>query len=219
MNNLLDYINLDLKPLQATETIDVAQDLFLEVHYSHFPVMEEGIYIGSINKEEAETLSQNLIIGDQRYNFERFFVRSQMIWLDVLEEFSKNDCNIMPVLDENNNYIGYYELEDVVQFFQASPFLKEEGAILIVQKKKLDYSMSEVCQIIEGNNGKLLGVFISNFDDEFVEITLKITHIAINEIIQSFRRYNYEIVTESKEDSYLENLKERSEYLDKYLNI
>ena len=42
---------------------------------------------------------------------------------------------------------------------------------------------------------------------------------AINEIIQTFRRYNYEIISEHQEDAYIENLKERSDYLDKYLNI
>jgi serine phosphatase RsbU (regulator of sigma subunit) len=41
----------------------------------------------------------------------------------------------------------------------------------------------------------------------------------LNEIIQTFRRYNYEIISDHQEDSYLLNLKERSDYLDKYLNI
>ena len=40
-----------------------------------------------------------------------------------------------------------------------------------------------------------------------------------NNIIQTFRRYNYEIISEHQEDNYINNLKERSEYLDKYLNI
>jgi hypothetical protein len=52
-----------------------------------------------------------------------------------------------------------------------------------------------------------------------VEITLKITLGAMNEIIQTFRRYNYEIISEHQEDNYINNLKERSDYLDKYLNI
>ena len=41
----------------------------------------------------------------------------------------------------------------------------------------------------------------------------------MNDIIQSFRRYNYEIVSEHYEDIYINTLKERSDYLDKYLNI
>jgi len=41
----------------------------------------------------------------------------------------------------------------------------------------------------------------------------------INEVIQSFRRYNYKVITEHKDDYFLETLKERSDYLRKYLSI
>ena len=73
--------------------------------------------------------------------------------------------------------------------------------------------------ISESNNGKLLGLFVSEADNEKIQVTIKMTLGAMNEIIQSFRRYNYDIVSEHHEDDYLNNLKERSEYLDKYLNI
>ena len=77
-----------------------------------------------------------------------------MLWLDVLEVFAKNHTNVVSVLDENNTYIGYYEMEDIMKFFQETPFLKEQGGIIIVQKGLLDYSMGQVTQIVESNNGK-----------------------------------------------------------------
>jgi hypothetical protein len=97
--------------------------------------------------------------------------------------------------------------------------LKEQGGIIIVKKSVLDYSMSQITQIVESNNGKLLGLFVSEADIESVQVTIKIALGSMNDIIQTFRRYNYEIVSEHHEDNYLNNLKERSEYLDKYLNI
>jgi Mg/Co/Ni transporter MgtE len=137
----------------------------------------------------------------------------------VLEVFAKNQTNLVPVLDENNTYVGYYQIEDIMKFFHETPFLKEPGGIIVVKKATLDYSMSQITQIVESNNGKLLGLFISQLDMESVEVTLKITLGAINEIIQTFRRYDYEIISEHQEDNYINNLKERSDYLDKYLNI
>lgn len=219
MHNLIDYINFDIMPLKTSQSIAEAQDLFLEIPYSHFPVSEDHVYIGCLSRENAEIIEGSKSIGENRFDFERFFVRDSMIWLDVLEEFAKNECNIMPVLNEKNIYIGYYELEDVIKFFQESPFLKEEGGIIVIQKPKLDYSISQISQIVEGNGGKLLGLFISNINDQLVEITLKISQSYMNEILQGLRRYEYEIISEHQEDSYLENLKERSDYLDKYLNI
>ena len=133
--------------------------------------------------------------------------------------FCKNHTNIVPVLNQENAYLGYYELEDIVKFFHETPFLKEQGGIIVVKKSISEYSMSQITQIIESNNGKLLGLFISDADLESVQVTIKIALGGMNDIIQTFRRYNYEIVSEHNEDNYLNNLKERSEYLDKYLNM
>ena len=219
MNSLNSYINTEIKPLKHSDSIGEALDLFEDFSYSHFPVTEDGIYIGCITKETVEFSNSEALINDSRFHFERFFVRSSMIWLDVLEIFAKNDANILPVLDEKNNYIGYYELEDVISFLHETPFLKEEGGILIIEKELNTFSMSQVAQIIESNNAKILGLFISNVANNKVEITVKISQSGLNEIIQTFRRYDYEIISEHKEDSYLNSLKERSDYLDKYLNI
>jgi len=72
---------------------------------------------------------------------------------------------------------------------------------------------------VESNNGKLLGMFVSSAEADKIQITVKIALGSLNDIIQTFRRYNYEIISEHQEDNYLNALKERSDYLDKYLNI
>ncbi|MFD2891856.1 CBS domain-containing protein [Flavobacterium chuncheonense] len=219
MTSLFEYINNDISPLKSDNLIADAQDLFTDLTYSHFPVSENGIYIGCIRKENAEILKSTDSIGEHRYEFNRFYVRSNMIWLDVLEIFAQNETNIVPVLDDQNNYLGYYELEDVIRFFHETPFLKEDGGILVIQKDIKDYSMSQIAQIVESNNAKLLGLFISKITDQKIEVTLKINLGGLNDIIQSFRRYEYEIISEHQEDAYLKDLKDRSDYLDKYLNI
>ncbi|MEY2739228.1 MAG: hypothetical protein RL259_1137 [Bacteroidota bacterium] len=219
MNSLNTFLNTEIKPLKHNAPISEAQDLFEEVMNSHFPVTEEGVFIGCVSKESVAFLNASALLNENRFHFERFFVRSSMIWLDVLEVFAKNETNLLPVLDEKNNYIGYYELEDVIRFLHETPFLKEEGGILIVAKEVNTFSMSQVAQIVESNQAKILGLFISNIAQNKVEITIKISQSGLNDIIQTFRRYDYEIISEHQEDSYLNGLKERSDYLDKYLNI
>lgn len=219
MNNLTSYINNEIKPLKHSDSIGEAQDLFSDFSYTHFPVTEEGIYIGCISNENAALLNSKTLVNDDRFHFERFFVRNTTIWLDVLEIFAKNESNLIPVLDDKNTYLGYYELEDVIRFFHETPFLKEEGGIIVVEKETDKFSMSQVAQIVESNNAKILGLFISNVVGNKVEITIKISQSGLNDIIQTFRRYEYEIISEHQEDSYLNSLKDRSDYLDKYLNI
>ncbi len=89
----------------------------------------------------------------------------------------------------------------------------------MVEKGSREYSFSEICQIIESNNTKILGVFISKIEGEKTQTTIKIGQESMNAITQTFRRYGYDIITSHEEDKMAENLKARSEYLTKYLNI
>lgn len=219
MRVLSEYINNDFKPFSSRETLADIQDFFADSTYSHFPVLEDGVYLGCISAVDAETFESTKSASDYRYALEGFFVRTNMIWLDVLEVFARNNANVVPILDENNKYVGYYEITDVIKFLNETPFLKETGGIIVVEKATVDYSMSQIAQIVESNNGKLLGLFVSEASNDKVQVTIKITLGGMNEIIQTFRRYNYEIISEHHEDNYLNNLKERSEYLDKYLNM
>ncbi len=219
MIEITNYITNDYKAIDSHESIAVVKDFFDELTFSHFPIVEEGIYIGSIASDDIETFDNDKKIAEYRYTFERFFARTNMIWLDILEVFAKNNTNLVPVLDENNKYVGYYEIEDIIKFFHETPFIKEPGRIIIVKKGILEYSVSQIAQIVESNDGKILGLFVSETESDSIQVTIKINIGAMNEIIQSFRRYNYEIISEHPEDNYINTLKERSEYLDKYLNI
>ncbi len=219
MTEIGNLLSKDLKPFASNESIESVQDFFAEQLFSHFPVMEDDVYIGSIAAEDAETFDTSKIVSDYKYSLEGFFVRDSMFWLDVLEVFAKNHTNVVPVLTDENKYSGYYELTEVTSLFHETPFLKETGGILVVKKDVRDYSMGQIVQIVESNNVKLLGAFISFLDNQFAEVTVKVSQGSINELIATFRRYEYEIVSKHEEDDYINNLRERSEYLDRYLNI
>ena len=219
MNKITDFINNQYKALQVSDAVSDAADLFLDVDYTHFPILDQDVFLGSISKEDTDLFSDIDAINDHKYNLTRFFVRNDMNWFDVLEEFSKNHTNLLPVLDDKNNYLGFYELDDVLHFFNETTFVKEDGSTIVIEKETADFTFSQICQIVESNDAKLLGVFISNNLGTKTEITLKISPNNFNEIIQTFRRYNYTILSENQEDAYLADLKERSDYLNKYLNI
>lgn len=210
----------DIKPINIESLVGDLQKLFNQLTYSHIPVEGDNReYLGCLFETDVHCFDANKPLSDYRYALEDFHVRDNTIWLDVLEAFARNSTNIMPVLDANNNYLGYYELSDIISLFGESPFFIDPGGILVVEKGLNDYSFSEISQIVESNNGKILGAFISKIKNDVVQITLKIGNASLNEIIQTFRRYSYNIASGHEDDSYSANLKERSDYLRKYLNM
>jgi len=216
---LSDYIINDIKPLSINDTIGDLQQLFNQLTYSHIPIEKDGVYLGCIPDTDAHCFNASKPIAECSYTAEGFYVRATTNWLDVLEAFAQNNSNIMPVLNADNRYLGYYELNDFIHLFNETPFLGEAGAILIVEKGIQDYSFSEVSQIVESNNTKILGAFISKIENDLTQITIKISNSGLNDVIQTFRRYSYNIVAGHEDDSYIKSLKDRSKYLDKYLNI
>ena len=79
--------------------------------------------------------------------------------------------------------------------------------------------MSEIAQIVESNNGKLLGMYLSKKEQDIVQVTLNIRTEDLQEIMHTFRRYNYKIISMHENDLYAEDLKSRADYLRKYLEI
>ena len=98
--------------------------------------------------------------------------------------------------------------------------MSEPGGILIVEKGVHDYSFSEISQIVESNEGKMLGALVSKSENDVAQISLKVgSDESLNSILQAFRRYGYNVISTHQEDAFLVDLRERSDYLEKYLSI
>ena len=213
------HIINDIESCSLDHKIGDLQHIFNELTYSHLPVENNGVFLGSISENDVRCFDAQKTIKDYQYSLENFFVRADSNWLDTLETFAQNQANITPVLDTENHYLGYLELNDILSIFNETPFLNEAGGIIVIEKGFRDYSFSEIGQIVESHNALILGMFISSKENERTQITVKLSSSGLNEMLQAFRRYGYTVISDHQEDSFNKNLQERSKYLDKYLNI
>jgi predicted transcriptional regulator len=215
-----NYISNDIKPLKPEDNITKARKLFENNNFSLLPVLNKKKFCGVLWREEAElTYDSGQKVKDLKHLFQPVHVSEKMSWFEILQFFTSNNCNLIPVLDSKDRYIGYYELDDFLKIFESTPFLHENGVILTISKGITDYSFSEITQIVESNEATLFGAFISNIENDIVSIVLKLSIHDISNTMLSFRRYGYQIVNEKSNDRYLDELRERSDYLKKYLNI
>lgn len=214
------YILKEFNAFSLETKISEVKSFFNETTFSHFPIVEKNELIGLISETDVEGLDENeKELGYFQYLFHLFFTEESENILEIITIFASNETNLIPVLNTKKEYLGYFDLIDILHLYNATPFLNKEGIILMLEKESRDLLFSEICQIVETNNGKVLGLFISETTENTVKIALKFSSQEINEIIQSFRRYEYKILSNHEEDFYLEDLKDRSNYLQKYLNI
>lgn len=218
--NINDYILKEIEAFDLNDSVNKAQTLFKNYPITHFPVIKNEKLLGSFAEEDIQTLEDNTgVLENHSYLLQRFYADKKATVLELLRIFAMHNTTIIPVLNANKDYIGYYDLSDVLDLFSSSPFMTNDSETLVVEKLELEYSMGEVSQIVEANGGKLLGMYISERSTDFVQITLRVVSKKINEVIQTFRRYDYKIISSHENDMYLEDLKNRSEYLQKYLEM
>ena len=217
--NLEGYILNEIKGLHPSDSIKSAQQLFQGYPITHVPVIENGHLKGCISESDAQTIDNTTTISEHAYLLDSFSANENTTILELIKLFADFDCNVMPVLNKKMDYLGYYELSDILDIFSNSPFLHIDGTEIIAEKSKKEFSVSEVSQIIESNNGRLLGFYISHQTPDITQITVKVISEDMNEIIQTFRRYNYNVVSQFEDDFYLQDLRERSNYLQKYLDM
>ena len=214
---LSEFVINDLTPSSTETLIGELHEVFKGLNYSHIPILNNGDYLGCLSETDAMCFESMDKVNDLKYAIEVFYVQNSTLWLNVLKSFAENDSNIMPVLDAENNYLGYYRLNDIISIFNNTPFFCERGGIIVVEKSNINFSFSEISQIVESNNVKIFGAFISNTGNEFSQITIKTGSSDLTQIILDFRRFGYNIISEHEDDELLKTLKERSYYLNNYL--
>ncbi|TXK73259.1 CBS domain-containing protein [Mesonia sp. HuA40] len=217
---LSQYIinDIDLQPI--SQTVGAFKAIFKEFTYTHLPVAENDVYIGLIAENDLRCFDETKTLTEYRYAIENVHADVNENWLEVLAHFGKLETNLLPLINpEDQKYLGYIELIDLLGIFSSTPFLQQEGALVVIEKSARDYTLSEVTQIAEQANQTVLGLFISETDLNKVQITLKIGSQSITEVLAAFRRYDYQIVSLHQEDRHTQTIKERSNYLKKYLDI
>tara|TARA_B110000208_G_scaffold20520_1_gene25748 strand:+ start:288 stop:947 length:660 start_codon:yes stop_codon:yes gene_type:complete len=218
--NITDYILNEIQPLLLNSSVKMARKLFDDFPATHLVVVEKNVILGCFSQDDLQNMANDASeLAEHSHLLNSFFADEKTNALALFKIFSENDTNLIPVLNADKEYMGYYQLSDVLEMFCTEPFMLEESETLIIEKIERDYSMSEIAQIIESNNGKLLGMYLSKKEQDLVQISLHIRTEDLQEIMHTCRRYNYKIISMHENDLYAEDLKSRADYLQKYLEI
>ena len=132
--NIQNNIIATLPIFKVGDPLKKVIKFFNESTYSHVAVVEGNVFIGVLDENDLDNYEKDKKIEDYRYTLETFFVHKETSWLDVLEIFSKNEANLLPVLDNDGLVLGYYDLIDIVDEFIDTPFFTEPGGILVLAK-------------------------------------------------------------------------------------
>lgn len=189
---------------------------------SHLPIVNNVDFLGLIS--DKDIYDHNMAeepIGNHNLSLFSPFVNLEQHVYEVMELASELQLSVVPVLDHQNQYQGVITLTDLLHYFADVSALKQPGGIIVLELNSNDYSLSQIAQIIEGNDAKVLSLYITSPSNSTkLEVTLKINRKELSSILQTFIRYNYIIKASFTDENDLNSLYEnRYESFMKYLSI
>lgn len=216
-----DLITEEIPPLKLTDKGKKALAWMDEFKVSHLPVIKGVNYLGLIS--EAEILDMNAPdegIGKSNPELIRYSISEEQHLFEVIKAISSFNLSVIPVLGIDGNYKGTIPLKHLMKVVSHLSIISELGATVVLEFNALDYSLAEVARIVESENAKILGSFVTSLPSSTkIELTLKINTQNISAIIQAFERFNYTISASFDQGDYSEGLKDRFDSLMNYLNI
>lgn len=213
-----EYITKDYPTFSREDDIQEAYSAALEFGFTHIFVVEDGVLLGGITRECLAEYESGKISQLEMYLEKFVLLEHTQIW-DAIKLFQGFSANIVPVISMQEKYLGYVDYTDIFHEFSHYPLFSENGATLTIQTQSLHYSFSEISQIVESNQARIYGCFISRINEEHIHITLKIRSEHLSSIGETFERYGYTIVQKYYHDEKSEWIQDRFSFLQKYLEI
>lgn len=189
---------------------------------SHLPIVNNTEFLGLISDTDIYDMNTpDEPIGNHNLSLFSPFVMEDKHVYEAVELISRLKLSVIPVLDTNKNYLGMITAQRLMQYMGEMFAVKNPGGILIIELNANDYSMTQIAQIVESNDAKILSMYITSPPDSLkMELTLKINRIDLTSIIQTFVRFDYTIKAQFMEHDEMDSLySNRYEQFLLYLNI
>ncbi|MCD6597059.1 MAG: CBS domain-containing protein [Bacteroidales bacterium] len=213
----------DIIPAISTNDTGMEALNWMEIfRVSHLPIVNNKEFLGLISDTDIYDL--NLAddpIGKHNLSlFSPYILENQHVY-EAIELVSRLKLTVAPVLDVNKHYLGLITTSDLIKCFADLTAVNNPGGIIVLELNQNDYSLTQIAQIVESNDAKILSLYINSPKDSMrLEVTLKVNRTDLYGIIQTFERFNYEIKAQFMEDDEMDSLySSRYESFMKYLSI
>jgi len=216
-----DLISEAIPSLKTSDLGQTALNWMEIFKISHLPIVNNQDFLGLISDTDIYDMNHpEEPIGNHTLTLFKPYVDSEQHIFEVIGLASRLKLTVVPVLDNKNHYKGVITTNDLIRHIAGLSSLDQPGGIIVLELSERDYSLSQIAQIIEGNNVKVLSMYITSPPESTkLEVTIKVNTRDMTSVIRTFERYNYDVKTWISDNDSADNFySERFDHLMKYLN-
>lgn len=217
----IDLITEDIPPLTHHDTGEKALIWMDEFRVSHLPVLKNGNFVGLLSESDVlDKMDEKQTLDLLFEHLPRPFVWDTDHLFEVIAKMGDFGITVVPILDKNERYLGCTCVHSLIQVMSNIGGVKEQGGIIVLEVNRIDYSLAQIAQIVEGNNAKILSSFIYDpKDSTSIEVTIKVNETDLERIIRTFMRYDYIVKASYLRTDSEDDLKNRYDALMKFMNL
>ncbi len=213
----------DLVPALRTSDSGLDALNWMEIfRVSHLPIVNNKEFLGLITDTDIFDLNKpEQALGNHQLSLSKPYVFYNQHIYTVIEIASRLQLTVIPVLTENKEYMGLITQTELLKNFSNIIAAQTPGGIIEIEIPSYDYSISEIAQIIEDTDTKVLSFYVNQDENSGVlKITIKFNREDISPVLRAFDRYDYNVTASfSESNSIDEVVKKNYDALIRYLDV
>ncbi|MFC3199412.1 CBS domain-containing protein [Parapedobacter deserti] len=199
------------------DTLDKMADLQL----AQLPVVKDDLFFGLVSYEALASIpnvQEHIQDADAPYLQIHIFDTQHLY--DATLFFQIHQLDLLPVLNDQHQYIGAVTPLDLITALSQSMSLHQPGGIIVLEMGNRDNALSHIAHIVESDNAQILNSYVTAYPDSArLEVTIKVNKSDVSSIVAAFFRHDYVVKATYNEGNNRDNSRDRFEQLMNYINM
>ena len=213
-------VSTSIIPLHTSDTGETALEMMAEFGVRHLPIVNNRQLLGVVSEEDVLNFDITEAVGSYSLSLPKPHIRSRDHIYEVMRLLAELELTAIPVVDDDQDYLGCISLEALVFAFAKTASFSEPGCIVVLELNKRDYSLTEIARIVESEHIAILSTFLTSYPESSrIDVTLKLNRHNIQSLLATFERFKYDVKAIYQENEFADELRDRYEALMSYLNV
>lgn len=218
VKNIIAY---EVPTILPGDTGDTALRLMEENQLEHIPVVADQQYLALIKQEdilEWDTPEQPVTASDFLRYSPAVFVGGHAY--DVLRMSYNQKLSVIPIIDEQNKYIGAATRESLLNYLAENSGVDTPGGVLVLEVNPTEYSLYEIARICESEDIAIITTnLFTNRVSNKLELTIKTNRMNLESLASTYERFGYTVKEMYGERSNKDDMMDRYNLLMAYINM
>lgn len=215
-------LNTDFKPLYASDKVSDGLELMASQEDNILPVVDQTTQklIGQVGYSQLVEAEEDTLISELKVQEIVKIYEGQHIF-EAARLMLQYELRTLPLVDKELTFLGIITKQKVLELITGMLNLAETGSVITIELDPIDFSISEIVQIIETEGAKILGVTVEgpNNGQKKFEVSVKLNMKDTSRVTAALKRYDYSVITESESTVFGNDLEHRADELLKYIDM